>query len=230
MSKKRLAAIWLLPSLLWSTVFAGSVVIPGGGANLSVPVDSFQEQRFDRIFQQEYDFSCGSAALASLLSFHYGAAFTEEEVFLSMLALADRQKVREQGFSMLDMKRFLESEGYQADGFRMPLSGLKETIRLPTIVLLNRDGFRHFVIIKGISETEVLVGDPARGLKVYSHKQFESYWDGTAFVIRSHLEQGRSAFLGREEWPEIAAAPLRRGLSDPSVGQSLPYWPSPGEW
>lgn len=31
------------------------------------------------------------------------------------------------------------------------------------IVLLDIDGFRHFVLIKGISDSEVLVGDPARG-------------------------------------------------------------------
>ncbi|WP_404365206.1 C39 family peptidase [Marinobacter sp.] len=230
MRGKGLAVIWLGTSLLWSTAFAGSVVVPGLGGDFSVSVKSFEEQRFNQILKQQYDFSCGSAALASLLSFHYSNSFTEQEVFLSMLALADEEKVREQGFSMLDMKRFLESEGYLADGFRMPLAGLREEIRLPTIVLLDLGGFRHFVIIKGISETEVLVGDPARGLKIYPHEEFEQYWNGTAFVIRSHLEQGRGAFLTENDWPEIAAAPLHKGLRGPSVGHTLPYWPSMREW
>ena len=180
--------------------------------------------------RQQYDFSCGSAAVASLLAFHYQDQVTEHDVFVEMLALADEEKVRKHGFSMLDMKHYLEARGYRADGFRMALSGLREKVRLPMIVLLNIEGFRHFVLIKGISEDEVLVGDPARGLKVYSYAQFSDYWNGTAFIIRSHLEQGRDAFLGEGHWPQVARAPVQKGLGDPSLGHILPYWPSTREW
>lgn len=231
MTRSVAVALGVATSVLWSTVFAGSVPVPGLGGQLTVPVKSFQERRFSSILPQQYDFSCGSAAVASLLSFHYGFEVSEHEVFLTMLALADENKVRQEGFSMLDMKRYLASEGYQADGFRMPLAGLREKVRLPLIVLVNLDGFRHFVVIKGISPDEVLVGDPARGLRVYSHEEFENYWDGSAFVIRSHLEQGRARFLAAaEDWPEVARAPLQHGQDRPSLGQTLPYWPSLREW
>src|SRR5690554_8092516 len=96
--------------------------------------------------RQQYDFSCGSAALASLLSFHYDRPVTEQEVFANMLALADQDKVRQQGFSMLDMKRYLEAEGYQADGFRMPLAGIRDQVRVPVIALVTLGGYRHFVV------------------------------------------------------------------------------------
>lgn len=230
MAARAFTALCAGAGLLWSTVFAGSVTVPGIGGDVRVSVTSFQEQRFDSVMRQQYDFSCGSAALASLLSYHYDHEVSEQDVFLSMLRLADKEKVRQEGFSMLDMKRFLEAEGYQADGFRLPLSGLREKVRLPMIVLLNLDGFRHFVVIKGISESEVLVGDPARGLKVYSYREFERYWDGTAFIIRSHLQQGRSAFLGDGNWPQVARAPLEKGQGGPSLGHTLPYWPSSREW
>lgn len=231
MTKPVAVALGVAASLLWSTVFAGSVPVPGLGGQVTVNVESFQQRRFNSILPQEYDFSCGSAALASLLSFHYGYDISEKEVFAAMLALADADKVRQEGFSMLDMKRYLASEGYQADGFRMPLAGLREKIRLPLIVLVTLDGFRHFVLIKGISEDEVLVGDPARGLRVYSHREFERYWDGSAFVIRSHLQQGRQQFLATaDRWPEVARAPLQHGQERPSLGQTLPYWPSLREW
>ncbi|MBS3803505.1 MAG: C39 family peptidase [Oleiphilaceae bacterium] len=226
----RLAVLGAGASLVWSTGFAGSVTIPGIAGSLSVPVTSFQERRFDRIFQQEYDFSCGSAAVASLLTFHYDDEFSEREVFESMLALADAGKVRQEGFSMLDMKNFLGAEGYQADGIRLPLKGLREQVRLPTIVLLNLNGFRHFVVIKGINDKEVLVGDPARGVNAYSHQEFEESWDGTAFVIRNHLETGRRAFSTEEDWAQVTRAPLQEGLVEPPVGHTLPYWPSTQEW
>lgn len=230
MARKVLVAICTSAGLLWSTAFAGSVMVPGIGGDVRVDINSYENRRFDSVIRQQYDFSCGSAAVASLLAFHYEDQVTEHDVFVEMLALADEQKVRKHGFSMLDMKHYLEARGYRADGFRMALSGLREKVRLPMIVLLNIEGFRHFVLIKGISEDEVLVGDPARGLKVYSYAQFSDYWNGTAFIIRSHLEQGRDAFLGEGHWPQVARAPVQKGLGDPSLGHILPYWPSTREW
>ena len=230
MVTKVLVAICASAGLLWSTAFAGSVMVPGIGGDVRVKVNSFENRRFDSVMRQQYDFSCGSAAVASLLSFHYEDQVTEHDVFVEMLALADERKVREHGFSMLDMKHYLESRGYQADGFRMPLSGLREKVRLPMIVLLNIDGFQHFVLIKGISDEEVLVGDPARGLKVYSYAEFSGYWNGTAFIIRSHLDQGREGYLGDGHWPQVARAPIQKGLGGPSLGHTLPYWPSSREW
>ena len=230
MARKVLVAICTSAGLLWSTAFAGSVMVPGIGGDVRVEINSYENRRFDSVMRQQYDFSCGSAAVASLLAFHYEDQVTEHDVFVEMLALADEEKVRKHGFSMLDMKHYLEARGYRADGFRMALSGLREKVRLPMIVLLNIEGFRHFVLIKGISEDEVLVGDPARGLKVYSYAQFSDYWNGTAFIIRSHLEQGRDAFLGEGHWPQVARAPVQKGLGDPSLGHILPYWPSTREW
>ena len=230
MARKVLVAICTSAGLLWSTAFAGSVMVPGIGGDVRIEINSYENRRFDSVMRQQYDFSCGSAAVASLLAFHYEDQVTEHDVFVEMLALADEEKVRKHGFSMLDMKHYLEARGYRADGFRMALSGLREKVRLPMIVLLDIEGFRHFVLIKGISEDEVLVGDPARGLKVYSYAQFSDYWNGTAFIIRSHLEQGRDAFLGEGHWPQVARAPVQKGLGDPSLGHILPYWPSTREW
>ena len=230
MAARTLTILCVGVGLLWSTAFAGSVMVPGIGGDFRLTVKSFESRRFDSVLRQQYDFSCGSAAVASLLSFHYEDQVTEHEVFIDMLALADEEKVRRHGFSMLDMKRYLASRGYQADGFRLPLEGLREKVRLPMIVLLNIEGFRHFVLIKGISDDEVLIGDPARGLKVYPHETFSEYWDGTAFVIRSHLDQGRDHFLDDGHWPQVARAPLQKGLGGPSLGHTLPYWPSTREW
>ncbi|WP_417516349.1 C39 family peptidase [Marinobacter sp.] len=230
MVKRRLVIFIAGAAMLWSTAFAGTVILPGLSGGLQVEVRSFKEQRFSSVMQQQYDFSCGSAAIASLLTYHYDHEVTEQEVFSGMFSLADPEKVRQEGFSMLDMKRFLESEGYQADGFRMPLAGLRDKVRLPVIVLLNLNGFRHFVVIKGISETEVFVGDPARGLKAYSRVEFEEYWNGAAFVIRSDIQQGRSKFFTDGNWPQIVRAPLFKGQDGPSLGHTLPYWPSTREW
>lgn len=230
---RNVAAIVLVgASLLWSFAYAGSVRIPGVGGDLTVKVKSFQELRFSSVIRQQYDYSCGSAAVASLLSFHYDDAVSEEAVFMAMLALADKEKVRREGFSMLDMKQYLAAQGYQADGFRLDLPGLKEQVALPLIVLMDIGGFRHFVVVKGISDQQVLVGDPARGLKAYSHQDFMDHWDGIAFVIRNHVATGRASFRPREEWPQLAGAPLSRGvdLERQSLGHEFGHWPVRSGW
>ncbi|WP_148864320.1 C39 family peptidase [Marinobacter fonticola] len=206
----RKVTVLLLAALVvsGSMAQAGTVVLPGLGGDLLVNVTSFKERRFLTVVQQQYDFSCGSAAVASLLTYHYDHPVSEQTVFTSMIALADEEKVRRQGFSMLDMKRYLANQGFLADGFRMPLGQLREAVRIPLVVLLDMDGFRHFVVVKGISEGEVLVGDPSRGLKIFTHADFLSRWDGIAFVIRSHLPEGRTMFNREDEWGQVARAPL----------------------
>ena len=215
---------------LWPLAQAGTVTVPGFAGGVEVKVTSFQDRRFSTVMRQQYDFSCGSAALASLLTYHYDDPVSERDVFAGMFEVADIEKVRQEGFSMLDMKRYLEQRGYQADGFRMPLEGLRTRVRLPVIVLVSFDGYRHFVVIKGISDSAVLVGDPARGLKEYSIAEFHEHWDGAAFVIRSHLEQGRSNFLLAGDWSGIPRAPLSSAHEQITIGHSLPYWPSSREW
>ena len=230
MVKRRLLIVAAGAAVLWSTAHGGAVSIPGLGGGLQLDVKSFQEQRFGSVMRQQYDFSCGSAAIASLLSYHYGDEVSEAEVFQNMFDLADPDKVQREGFSMLDMKRYLESKGYSADGFRLPMSVMREEVAVPAIALVTLDGFRHFVIIKGISDREVYIGDPTRGLKVYPRAHFEQFWDGSALVIHSHLAQGRASFNREGDWAQYVRAPLSTRPDGPSLGHTLPYWPTPSEW
>ncbi|WP_111493921.1 MULTISPECIES: C39 family peptidase [Marinobacter] len=232
MGIKTATALWAGLVVAVPMVDAGTVRLPGLGGDMPVKVMSFQERRYLTVIRQQYDFSCGSAALASLLTYHYDHPVSEQTVFRSMLELADEEKVRQQGFSMLDMKRYLEHQGFQADGFRMGLADIREKVRIPLIVLLDMDGFRHFVIVKGISDREVLVGDPARGLKVLTLDAFNERWDGIAFVIRSHLSEGRARFNREQEWHKVARAPIRQHNAPGETARSGPvmFAPLGVEW
>ena len=62
----------LLASLLVADFATGGTVWLQGAEGISnVPIRSIQERKFDRVVRQQFDFSCGSAALATLLTFHY---------------------------------------------------------------------------------------------------------------------------------------------------------------
>ena len=81
---------------------ADSVNVPYemGGA-YSLPVTSMKAARFRAMVHQQYDFSCGSAALSTLLTYHYGFKVTEQTVFEEMYAMGDQPKIRREGFSLV---------------------------------------------------------------------------------------------------------------------------------
>lgn len=182
---------------------------PGG--TYALRVTSLKEARFRTTVPQRYDFSCGSAATATLLTYHFGHPVTEEDVFRAMFATGDQARIRKEGFSLLDMRRYLISQGYQADGFELPLDKLAEE-GLPAIVLLNDRGYRHFVVVKGVQDGRVLLGDPARGTRAMSREKFESLWeDRVLFVVHNRRELAQ--FNTARDWRTAPAAPLHAGIS-----------------
>jgi predicted double-glycine peptidase len=188
----------------------------------SASVTSIKEARFRSVIPQRYDFSCGSAALATLLTYHYGATVGEAQVFEAMYKAGDKEKIQREGFSLLDMKRFLASIGVKSDGFEMNIDQLTET-GIPVIALIDVGGYKHFVVVKGIRGDEVMVGDPAQGLNILQRRDFTSMWNGIAFAIRQDTEVARSHFNMDADWDVRTKAPfgtaLRRdGLASFALG------------
>lgn len=180
------------------------------GASYAIRVTSLKEARFKTTVRQQYDFSCGSAATATLLTYQYGHRVSEAEVFTTMFANGDKAKIRNEGFSLLDMRRYLQSQGFAADGFELPLDKLFDE-GLPAIVLLNDRGYRHFVVIKGVRGGRVLVGDPARGTRAMSRTQFEKLWDNRVlFVVHNRRELAQ--FNHPRDWRTAPPAPMEMGV------------------
>ncbi len=183
-----------------------------------MPVQSFSEIKFGEVVKQKYDFSCGSAALASLLSHHYNMPMTEEKIFEEMFRFGDKSKIEEKGFSMLDMKNFLARRGMKADGFKLGREDLSE-LGIPAIALVNYSGYNHFVVVKGVKENKVLVGDPALGLHVMNAEDFDKSSNGIYLFVRDKIEVARASFNQEEDWRHSAPdAPTRMALM-----QRLPH-------
>lgn len=176
-------------------------------ASLTMDVTSFSEARFATTIRQSHDYSCGSAALATLLTHHYEHPVSEADIFQKMLESGNRELIRKSGFSLLDMKRFLQDAGFQSDGFRFTLDTL-EKIGVPAIVLVNDDGYRHFVVIKGMDASHLLIGDPAKGTRYISRENFLHMWNGIVFIIRSHKNIASRHFNDVRDTVLAAKAPL----------------------
>lgn len=178
----RLVALLLLSALTGPT-WAGQVaiVMPGGGL-IYKQVESIRERKFSNLVEQKTDFSCGAASLATILRQAYWMDVDEEHVIKGMLVNADQDLVRTQGFSMLDMKRYLESIGMRARGYRIAPQTLV-TVKIPVVVLLEIRGYKHFVVMQRADSEWVYVGDPVLGNKRYSHNDFVKGWNGIVFAV-----------------------------------------------
>ena len=192
--------------------------VPGGGFN--VPMSTMLDRRFYTVVRQQYDYSCGSASLATLLRYHYGVQIDEQVAFAGMWDQGDQAAIRQNGFSLLDMKRFLEANDLAADGFRVSLDQVAQT-GVPGIALTVTKGYRHFVVIKGVSDRSVLVGDPSRGLVRYSREEFSEIWDGLFFVIVSAREIGSASFNRQAQWSAVGAAPVQGPQSRPTEMETV---------
>jgi uncharacterized protein len=146
------------------------------------PVRSWKAMKFDGLVRQQTDFSCGAAALATLFKYGMGKDTTEQHVLVNMLKTADADLVKEKGFSLLDMKRYVTAVGLKGEGFEVPYSALQQ-LKVPAIVLLNIKNYKHFVVIRKAQEDTVQVADPALGKRVISRAAFNKAWNGIVFVV-----------------------------------------------
>lgn len=186
-----------------------------GGIHFNVPVTSMVDIPFRTVVRQQYDYSCGSAALATLLHYHYDMPVTEGEVFKSMYATGDKARIRKVGFSLLDIKKYLSTHGLEADGYRATFEQLAKVNR-PAIAVVTIGTYRHFVVIKGVRDGMVLVGDPATGLKTYSKDAFSKMWNGVIFAVHAS-DKTKASYNRDEEWTPYAIAPLGSPLTDDSL-------------
>ncbi len=200
-----------------TTAQAGNVRIQGAGGAFSLAVKSLKETRWETVVRQQYDYSCGSAAVATLLTFHYELPTREEDVFQAMFGMSDKKKIRAEGFSMFDMKKYLDAQHLRSDGFRVTLDKFAE-IGVPGITLINTNGYRHFVVIKGIEGDRILVGDPALGTAVVPRAKFETIWNGVVLAAREDVQTARQHFNQNRDWRVRPKAPVGKGVSRTGLG------------
>ncbi len=179
----------LLPILAltsgWSAVSAAEIrmgnILPAGEL-YHANITSMREGRYLNIVQQKTDFSCGAAALATLLRYAYGMQVDEQTVLAGMLVKSNPEIVQRQGFSLLDLKNYVQQLGMRARGYRVSEQRLR-SLRVPAIVLLDTKGYKHFVVLKRVLGDRVFLADPAMGNKIMTLDEFKKAWPSRALFI-----------------------------------------------
>jgi uncharacterized protein len=178
-------------------------------------VRSLAEIRHAGVVMQEWDLSCGAAAIATLLTHDLGHPVSERTAAEAMLGRTDPLKVRVQGgFSLLDLQKFAEARGYEANGYgNLSIGDLLSMA--PAIVPVTFHGFDHFVVVRGARGGKLVLADPAFGRRSVGMREFERAWNRrVAFVIESAPEQAR--VLPASDPFDAPAAPPPADASDPS--------------
>lgn len=164
------ASLWLAPTS------------DGSQLLVSKPLRSWKDMKFDGLVRQQTDFSCGAAVLATVFNEAFGKHTTEKQILVNMLKVADPAIVKDKGFSLLDMKNYVNGVGFGAEGYKVDFDALHH-LKVPGIVLLNLKGYHHFVVVRKVTDDLVQLGDPALGNRVMSRRDFEKAWNNVVFVI-----------------------------------------------
>lgn len=166
------------------TVYINQHLSPDGPLRETVTLEPMSQLQFRNVIRQAYDYSCGSAALTSLLDYFLGRNLQERQVMEGLLQFGEADKIVERrGFSLLDMKRFVTALGYKSGGFRAAFADLDE-LEHPAIVPIEYAGFKHFVVVRDVYNDHVFVADPALGNISFTRVRFEEIWDqNVLFVI-----------------------------------------------
>lgn len=184
---RRLSGVLLASLLLVSLVQAedktGSEAVQP--RRVTAPRHTLKELRDQNVVKQQLDYSCGTAALATLMTYYFGDNASEPELLslLTTLFTEEELHLREKnGFSLLDLKRVAEAKGYQAAGFTLTLAQLQQ-LTAPVIVFVHPLGYKHFAVLRGIDRGRVYLADPSRGNLRMSLARFAKEWGNIIFVL-----------------------------------------------
>lgn len=211
----RITLVLLLTMLAYAKPAAASDVGFSGvlpnGAVYTQKVESMQERKFRNLVRQQTDYSCGAAALATILRYAYHLEADEATVIQGMMGVSDQALVRQRGFSLLDIKRYVESLGMRGRGYRINEERLR-SLRVPGLVLMDVRGFRHFVVLKQVRNDMAELADPILGNRLVPLKEFLAAWPSRAvFVVIGSDFDRNSALLLPSEQPSARALYARQG-------------------
>lgn len=162
----------------------------GSGIRIDIPLKSMKDLRDQRLVKQRFDYSCGAAALATILHYGFGDEVTEWDILVALFDLLPEDEEglrRKEGFSLLDLQHVAQARGYKAQGFWLEPQYLAK-LGGPVIVFIEPRGYKHFAVLRGVRGDRVYLADPSRGnIRMPAYRFLDSWvgetGKGIIFVI-----------------------------------------------
>ena len=168
----------ILSLFLFCPEVTGSVVsLSLSGQSFRANVQSYKEIKEEGAVLQTDEFTCGAAALATVLR-EYGDEKITEEMLLSM----ETQLVKGKGLSLFQLQTLAERRGFKAEGYKIELANLYD-FTSPLILHLKMPEGGHYMVYKGIQGDRIFLVDPAEGNIRMSLDRFASLWTGYSLAL-----------------------------------------------
>ena len=148
-------------------------------------VTSWIDLRKQNVVMQKRDYSCGAAALATVIRYHWGDAMTESELLVELVKMLTVDQMKERiknGLSLTDLRRLAVRVGYTATIGRLEFEKLSES-KVPVIVGIVINDYDHFVVFRGTDGRYVYLADPARGNVRTPVPEFLKQWQKNALLV-----------------------------------------------
>ena len=181
------ATLLIASASLVSTASAQSTQVP-----LRDPSHAFQKypQNYKQLKQrnivmQKRDFSCGAAALATVLQYFWGDNVTEDQILIAIEKILTPEEMQDRikkGLAISDLRRAAVELGYLSSIGTMTFSQLCES-RVPLVVGISHAGYDHFVVYKGTDGEWVYLADPIRGNIRLSVTEFLQQWQKNTILV-----------------------------------------------
>lgn len=152
----------------------------------------------ENVVKQNYDYSCGAAALATLLTYAVSDRVSESEIIKQLMApLTKHQQLLKQkeGFSLADLQNVALQRGLKSAGFRV-LPDYLPKLKSPVIVFTQPFGYKHFAVLRGVQGDSVFLADPSRGnIRIPTNRFLDEWLDekGKGVIFVAEPQKG---------WPE----------------------------
>jgi predicted double-glycine peptidase len=183
---------------LTTTGLSAQISIGSSGLRIDRPARSLKDLRDQNVVKQRFDFSCGAAALATLMRYGFGQDVTESQILIGLFDLpteAEKLERERTGFSLLDLQRVAQARGYNAEGFRIEPDQLT-LLGGPVIVFIEPRGYKHFAVLRGIRGDRVYLADPSRGnirMPLYAFLDSWRQADGKGILFVAEPKAGQPA-------------------------------------
>lgn len=230
-SPKCLKILPLLTVLLGINIsFAYAASFNIGGVRITKNVKTMREIKRENVVSQSMDYSCGPAGLSTLLNYYLSDPISESEIINTLLKQVPLEKVRERrGFTLLDLKKFAQSKGYNVTGYKMDIEFLRK-LGKPVLVPIKFKNYRHFVIVKGVIADRIFIADPAVGNMSMKISKFEKVWtNGIGLVVETATDDESVEYALRVKQNDLIISDYKRmrQLIDRGAIRTTIY---PSEW
>ncbi|MFM8574273.1 MAG: C39 family peptidase [Pirellula sp.] len=151
----------------------------------SVFVRNAKEIRTAGTILQQRDFSCGAAALATVLNKFWGDKADETSLLIAIATTLTRAELEERiknGLTLTDLKRVCDRFGYTTILGKLTIDKLAES-KVPLIVGITVNDYDHFVVVRGADKQFVYLADPATGRMRVPIEEFAEQWQKNAVLV-----------------------------------------------